>query len=74
MYIRVTKDLALYKQQLSRRKGQLELTSINPQLLKTTNTVRFDDSLNQVHIVESYKQYNVLKDEEDCCEMLCNVQ
>ena len=75
MYFRLTKDLALYKQKLSRSKGELELTSIKPNLYKTTISVRFDDSLNQVHEVESYKKYNVLKDEdEDCCEMLCKVQ
>lgn len=74
MYSCVTKDLALYKLRLKKTQGQIELTMTNSQQPKKPCSVQFDDNLNQVHEVESYKQYNVIKEEEDCCEMLCKVQ
>lgn len=68
------KDLIIHKQKLKKAAKMVELEPVAPTSPKTVHRVKFDDSLNQVHEVESYKAYNVLKDEEDCCEMLCQVQ
>ena len=35
--------------------------------------VVFNAGLNKVYLVESYKAYNVLRDEEDCCETYCRL-
>ena len=73
MYYSVIQDLILFRQLVAKKKGVTEMEVLELNADKKDLKVTFNEGLTQVYNVESFKAYNVLREEEDCCETYCQV-